>query len=1213
MNIIQIKILNYEILLPLSEKETVASISQAALQEYYKLNLKQPPKKVLYTCDQKGRVLSGNLPLPLPFLKAQNSEDEILEVKIEDYSDKDAIPIPTILPLYRQWQHYTLTQIKEYLQFISYRETPLLPEEKILQLIKELSKVNNNSLQLTCIALYKLLLTKFPQITIIHHAVEQLCRMFLSTNQRQIGLEILKIFNELSPLQMKLFESVKYMKLMLDVEHHLLRFHKSNQRKGDDTEDDREGEGKDDKEEEEESNSNYKNRKEKREKEMKEMFLLFESIISLLQDDELNQIYHQTKHSYDQTLTVTDVRSSQKMMSEEKKIMKELLQEGFDEEVAIYKQKFHPNSSVPAISSTSATTTTAALLQGSDGDSSADNAGPMSKKWNLSRLQALISSDDPKIRAFSLENLKKLLQVTYEASLIDDDTSPSKDNIIPITEENQHQEDEQKEGSVTSHSSSKKNSEAVLQPPELGEVKSMSTLTSNKSSHAALPTKVSSLSTLTTDGAVVVSPVSPNTTSAAPLNPHNNNNNNTNNGHKIIRFTDEQQYMGLVKTLMQALQKAIKGRNQEKIQRKQGNAIAEQLSQLSTAGRLAYIALKSPDTDLSSVQLIFDCLVLLFYFPLQYIQSYSAVSGGDNKGKKSHMKRPFAHRMMIPKEFEALMPSTIIQSIQRQQQHQRGRSSSEVYYNFNPLTGDYLTLIQVWFLSGMKEFYRLLFTLSHCLEYYNFFSDYYHLHPNYDLFTTLTERSAFFFSLILFYSSSNASTSSMIAGDGMIGVLPSPPPNGWRYCQLPLEKITLKNYLLSDSPNYRVFMALTYLIYIIKKSIQHQNTNNSNDPISHNPSNTLPNKTLLQKKTMMIHLETLQDLHDYFQYDSYSMITSIWAWCINKKSNLFLRRLSLQIISKLLIINDISYYLWKLDPIPRLLELLTKSYRMKNDVIDVKDPTYDVLKRKEDEKRFSKQQKRQQKQGMGSRASLTSAISGKNSQHGGKNVILACRHASLLQSDDCYYLPYRSPSSNQTSSPVRDDAVEADDEYDDENADRNSELISDNESVSSDVSHDTIPSATSSVDFDDFDIDDDEDDIGDDFSRGYHQHPPQPPSTSSLPQQQRKPIHVSIEWKLVKLILKSIMNLLQATISREYFTAINRIQLLEYLQNLKIGRDPSSLKGRKQRSHRRRREYYLLSELIHQKQEVYFYYQMIVENCEIAKAEIESTQPEQVP
>jgi hypothetical protein len=125
--LIEVKVLDFTILLPITEKSTVGSVTLAALDEYATFNLKSGPQKVrknnyllsfsnsfsfnickiLYTRDLKNRVLSSIL------LIIEHDIDRNLEVVVENYSDNDLINPTETERLYRGWQSWTLNQVSQ--------------------------------------------------------------------------------------------------------------------------------------------------------------------------------------------------------------------------------------------------------------------------------------------------------------------------------------------------------------------------------------------------------------------------------------------------------------------------------------------------------------------------------------------------------------------------------------------------------------------------------------------------------------------------------------------------------------------------------------------------------------------------------------------------------------------------------------------------------------------------------------------------------------------------------------------------------------------------------------------------------------------------------------------------------------------------------------------------------------------------------------------
>jgi hypothetical protein len=944
MNLIEVKILNYQILLPYKpHSDTIETISQAALQEYYKLNLKKPPQqKVLYTCDTNGRILSGGLTLPLPFNSNNSKESsgssasDIIEVKIEEYSSKDLIPVNQLIDLYRNWQYYLCKQIKEYFEFLSYRENPLSPESSVLDLLKELSKVlpssstsssvsdpssfssssaaTSASLPLHVISCYKILLTKFPHSDLIHYAVKQLCRMFLSTNSYEIGIEILKIFHSLSPLQMKLFNSSKYMRSMIDVENHLLRFLpavviRGNKRDSSGSRG-QQGERLEIAGEEEKDSSSEREETIRLQKQQSEMFILFDSILSMLKNDELNTLFSQTKQQYELVAYSKNGQNNEALIAA---ILKEENQENeFDEEVAIYQQKYRIK--FPETERKSLTN-----KEGEELDATVVEGNPLVKKWNLSRLQTLILSEDKKIRSFSLENLKKLLVATHEA------VKSTTSNVALVPKAGSEYRSELRQ------SKNLEKEELIDLPPTSSSSAASPSLFLSRSA-----SKDKELTVRKSSGGGSTSLIVP---SKSNLPPAVTSAFSSTSNAKLLYFSDENQYCSLIKTLIQSLQKSIKGRNQggmngeqssENRPQRTSTTKQEHLSLLSTAGRLSYLALKATETDLHSVQLIFDCLSLLFYFPLSYCS------------------------FLLPSK-----PSSI--------DDMASFSSKLVlsYYSslWNPLINNYLNILQFYFIQNLKEFYRLLFTLSHCYEFYSLSSvsssaaisgiregnssgavnQHHMFSSNYDLFYEISEKSSFYFSLILFYSSSLTQVGikeGKIQGNPSLfqeffqnhhssvtaSSLPPPIPfnNGWNYCQLPLERITIQSLLLADTtPNYGVFLALTYMLHLVKKHLSSEKEGEAGHEDrkerSRRGAQGRENKEERKKRNTNNNkdLMGIDYLNDFFTNDSCVFLSSLWKWIVGKKSNLFIRRLALTILSKIIIMNDVSYFIWKLDPVPK--------------------------------------------------------------------------------------------------------------------------------------------------------------------------------------------------------------------------------------------------------------------------------------------------------
>ncbi|RYH17918.1 hypothetical protein EON65_27950 [archaeon] len=205
-SLVEVKILNYTIVLPLQEDSTILSIAQAALEEFKGFNLKKPPQKVLYVRDPKGRILSNHLRFPV------ENVGNVLEVIVEDYSSKDALGVEETETLYRSWQLWTLAQLQEHIQLLSFQEVPPTPSTAVLNLLQELSNSGSEVVQQGCLSVYRTLLRKFPHKVLVVSAAQHICRVFSTSSFPEIAVFALESFRDLSPLQLRLFDMQGHMR-----------------------------------------------------------------------------------------------------------------------------------------------------------------------------------------------------------------------------------------------------------------------------------------------------------------------------------------------------------------------------------------------------------------------------------------------------------------------------------------------------------------------------------------------------------------------------------------------------------------------------------------------------------------------------------------------------------------------------------------------------------------------------------------------------------------------------------------------------------------------------------------------------------------------------------------------------------------------------------------------------------------------------------------
>jgi hypothetical protein len=245
-------------------------------------------------------------------------------------------------------------------------------------------------------------------------------------------------------------------------------------------------------------------------------------------------------------------------------------------------------------------------------------------------------------------------------------------------------------------------------------------------------------------------------------------------------------------------------------------------------------------------------------------------------------------------------------------------------------------------------------------------------------------------------------------------------------------------------------------------------------------------------------------------------------------------------------------------------------------------------------------------------------------------------HASLLQHDDYYY---QGPADDEEWGDNDDENTDRAGYYDDHDHqldDKNTELNTDSDSgefsprpgktrggkgTSSSVGTSSTFSSSSSgsssddegeeggfFDFDLYgDLHENNDDERSHLSRvssnsllGFAQQNKKNRNESARQEKQRHQRtsnKLKLEMKLLKLVLKTMTNLLQSTVSREFFDTDHRQQLIHYLMELKIGHENQKRKRRKYSF------FYYLPEIMERKSVIAFYSQMIFDCCPIEKNE----------
>lgn len=281
----------------------------------------------------------------------------MIEVVLEDYQQSDLILIQDIHHVYREWQKWTIHQLFTVIQRLSQEDPPISPDLTFFPFLYELTLTQDEEIQQGCLTIYRKLLTRFSKKDVIIHAADQIARIFLTTNYASIALEALQSFQSLSPLQLKVFEGLDWIKqLLIPIEGHLLRFPQETQG---------------------------------------EILLSFQYIIGLFPLEEQQEL----------------IRILEKC--QERCQQKKVRNEGNNEPTISSSFSF-PTATATAITNldgvnVGATTATGATsFSPSSAPSNALQGN--NKKWNLGRLQSLLFSEDKKIRLYALEKARKLLE-----------------------------------------------------------------------------------------------------------------------------------------------------------------------------------------------------------------------------------------------------------------------------------------------------------------------------------------------------------------------------------------------------------------------------------------------------------------------------------------------------------------------------------------------------------------------------------------------------------------------------------------------------------------------------------------------------------------------------------------------------------------------------------------------------------------------------------
>jgi hypothetical protein len=93
-----------------------------------------------------------------------------------------------------------------------------------MQILSEICTSDNEHVQKEVTRAFALLLRKFPQKNIIIFGAEHILQLFTSTKYADVAIACIETFHDISPLQFKVFDGVKYIKSLFKVLNTLTRF-----------------------------------------------------------------------------------------------------------------------------------------------------------------------------------------------------------------------------------------------------------------------------------------------------------------------------------------------------------------------------------------------------------------------------------------------------------------------------------------------------------------------------------------------------------------------------------------------------------------------------------------------------------------------------------------------------------------------------------------------------------------------------------------------------------------------------------------------------------------------------------------------------------------------------------------------------------------------------------------------------------------------------
>eukprot|EP01038_Epipyxis_sp_PR26KG_P012660 gene12660-16971_t len=401
--LLEVEIRGSVIVLPVDNTSTIQSVSHKAISEYLLFNKKSssPSFRILYTQDSLGRILSGSLSIVEHNIDRKLVvivEDNVIDMNGDEAVKYEVVHSPNeVEELYRKWQTHITSKIKDYIYNLSIEEIPPLPSTITLSLLDEISASPSQDVQLMSIRGYQLLLTKFNSIPLIKSSLTRISTIFNQTSHCEVAIAALKSINNINPLQFN--ELMNHHlppgtnKHLLDVENTLNRFSAADI------------------------------------SQQKRLFEAYESISSLINDDELIKISH---------LKSYDNQNNQKIDHNNHDKNDSILEN-------IFFNKSN-NSNNNNVTNNNDTLTNIPVMKmnaiqsdiidninepeltiknnlNNNNSSNNNNILPIPippstvpKRINLNRLESLLNSDDTKIRQYSLEKLHKILTINNNSN-----------------------------------------------------------------------------------------------------------------------------------------------------------------------------------------------------------------------------------------------------------------------------------------------------------------------------------------------------------------------------------------------------------------------------------------------------------------------------------------------------------------------------------------------------------------------------------------------------------------------------------------------------------------------------------------------------------------------------------------------------------------------------------------------------------------------------